>query len=56
MSRHTDGKWSRSVGGTKKSKKPPPFSANLQPTKQKQQWCFLCGEIHDYHEGDNVRQ
>lgn len=39
-------KWDKHDGTRKK---PPKVTGNLQVTKRKMQWCYICGEDHDYH-------
>jgi len=47
MTKHADGKWTRS--------KSTAFArmrerGHKKGDRTKQQWCFICGEAHDYHE------
>jgi hypothetical protein len=49
MTKHTDGKWTRS--------KSTAYARIKGKGKQKgvrglQQWCFICGEAHEYHKGE----
>ena len=42
-------KYDKRAPGSAKRKHVPMFTANLQVTKVKQQWCYLCHEVHDFH-------
>ena len=49
MTKHLDGKWARA---TSKAYERIKGKGRKKGDRNKQQWCFLCGEEHDYHEAD----